>query len=225
MPQVYLVRHSQASFGSHDYDNLSDLGRQQARWLGEYLALRGFTFDRVITGTQRRHRQTAEEIGAILGWTRDPERHPGLNEYDFESLFEAYLSLYPDTEVPQSTDDRKRFFVVLRKAMLAWAAGELDHVAPEPWPKFESRVGEALGFLRGGERAGHVLVVSSGGPIGMMVRLALEAPAATAIKLNLQIRNSSIAELHVTEKDTHLCGFNMIPHLDLPERRHAITYG
>jgi hypothetical protein len=59
----------------------------------------------------------------------------------------------------------------------------------------------------------------------MLVRLVLEAPPTTAIKLNLQIRNSSIAELHVTDRDVHLCGFNMIPHLDVPERRYAITYG
>ena len=34
MSLVYLVRHAQASFGARDYDRLSELGRQQARWLG-----------------------------------------------------------------------------------------------------------------------------------------------------------------------------------------------
>jgi len=38
MSLVYLVRHAQASFGAQDYDRLSELGRQQARWLGGYFA-------------------------------------------------------------------------------------------------------------------------------------------------------------------------------------------
>src|SRR5690606_40460973 len=41
MPLILLVRHAQASFGTDDYDRLSELGRQQARWLGEYFAARG----------------------------------------------------------------------------------------------------------------------------------------------------------------------------------------
>ena len=49
MSLVYLVRHAQASFGARDYDRLSELGRQQARWLGDYFAGRGLRFARQIT--------------------------------------------------------------------------------------------------------------------------------------------------------------------------------
>ena len=35
MSELILVRHAQASFGEDDYDRLSVLGHQQARWLGE----------------------------------------------------------------------------------------------------------------------------------------------------------------------------------------------
>ena len=48
MSLVYLVRHAQASFGARDYDRLSELGRQQARWLGDYFAGRGLRFARVM---------------------------------------------------------------------------------------------------------------------------------------------------------------------------------
>ena len=34
MPIVYLVRHAQASFGTENYDRLSERGRRQSRWLG-----------------------------------------------------------------------------------------------------------------------------------------------------------------------------------------------
>jgi broad specificity phosphatase PhoE len=36
MGQLYLIRHGQASFGAEDYDNLSELGHQQAQQLGAY---------------------------------------------------------------------------------------------------------------------------------------------------------------------------------------------
>ena len=41
MVELTIVRHGQANTGATDeksYDKLSDLGRQQARWLGEHFA-------------------------------------------------------------------------------------------------------------------------------------------------------------------------------------------
>ena len=38
MPEFFLVRHGQASFGADNYDKLSALGHRQARWLGGYFA-------------------------------------------------------------------------------------------------------------------------------------------------------------------------------------------
>ena len=58
MAQFYLVRHGQASFGSDNYDQLSPLGHQQARWLGEYFAERDMQFDGLITGDLVRHQET-----------------------------------------------------------------------------------------------------------------------------------------------------------------------
>ena len=41
VPVIHLVRHGQASFGTDDYDRLSDLGRMQATLAGRELARRG----------------------------------------------------------------------------------------------------------------------------------------------------------------------------------------
>ena len=41
MGEIILVRHGQAAFASDNYDQLTDLGWQQARWLGEHLAAMG----------------------------------------------------------------------------------------------------------------------------------------------------------------------------------------
>ena len=44
MSELFLVRHAQASFGKADYDQLSELGVNQSRWLGEYFRRQGIEF-------------------------------------------------------------------------------------------------------------------------------------------------------------------------------------
>ena len=63
MSVLTLVRHGQASFDSDDYDQLSDLGKQQARLLGKHWADQRLCIDRVYTGPRVRQKQTAEFAG------------------------------------------------------------------------------------------------------------------------------------------------------------------
>jgi broad specificity phosphatase PhoE len=67
MGVVLLVRHGQASFGTDDYDVLSETGWEQARLLGAWLAGRGVTPDVVVRGGMRRHRETAEGDAGEIG--------------------------------------------------------------------------------------------------------------------------------------------------------------
>ena len=60
MASVYVVRHGQASFGTDNYDRLSELGCRQAEVLGHYFDSRGLRFDAVYTGNLERQRKTAE---------------------------------------------------------------------------------------------------------------------------------------------------------------------
>lgn len=70
-----------------------------------------------------------------------------------------------------------------------------------------------------------MLAVSSGGPIAVTVQQVLAAPPASAIALNLQIRNSSLSQFFFNADAFHLASFNGIPHLDDPERHAWRTYG
>jgi broad specificity phosphatase PhoE len=60
--ELYVVRHGQASFGAANYDKLSELGWQQARWLGQWFNQQGLQFDRLVTGTLVRHNETLAGI-------------------------------------------------------------------------------------------------------------------------------------------------------------------
>ena len=64
MGTLYLVRHGQASFGTDDYDRLSELGARQCERLGEYFRERNVRFDGVITGTLKRHAQSFDALAA-----------------------------------------------------------------------------------------------------------------------------------------------------------------
>ena len=102
MSELFLVRHAQASFGKADYDQLSELGVNQSRWLGEYFRRQGIEFTKLIVGNMRRHNQTLDGICEAMG-TRDQDRTviPGLNEYDFAELTAAYAESFPNDSLLQ----------------------------------------------------------------------------------------------------------------------------
>ena len=97
MSELHLVRHAQASFGSTNYDQLSDLGHQQSRFLGEHFKLRNMHFDQLVVGDMHRHHQTMDGICEGLG-IDGSERLvlPGLNEYNFVDMTEAYGKIHGD---------------------------------------------------------------------------------------------------------------------------------
>jgi len=74
MGAIHLVRHGQASFGTGDYDRLSELGHEQARLAGEDMAARGLRPDVVIHGGMRRQRETAEGLYEAVLAKLDKER-------------------------------------------------------------------------------------------------------------------------------------------------------
>ncbi len=223
MSIVYLVRHAQASFGADHYDRLSGLGRQQARWLGEYFAGRELRFARVMAGTLIRQQDTAREVLSALGDAAgELVTHGGLDEYHGEALYAAW-SGGADPRRHQRADYRD-YWRAFREAMTAWSEDRLAGV-PETWSEFGARVRAALDeAARGAGRDDAVLVVSSGGAIGRLVADIAGAPARTAIELNLQFRNSGICELIAGAGSLRLLSFNAVPHLDQPGRRQAITH-
>ena len=219
MTELVMVRHAQASFGADDYDRLSELGWRQSRWLGEYFAERGATFDRVLRGSLRRHAETVAGIAQGLGRELDAGEDARLDEYDSHALLHAHLKGKP---MPQGAD-RREHFRVLRSAMYAWTDGTLEGYPHERFAEFRGRVLAALGELRAGT-AKRVLVVSSGGPISTILAEVLGMPQRGVVDLNLQTRNTGITELQAGASRMHCVSFNNVPHLDRPDRAGALTY-
>jgi broad specificity phosphatase PhoE len=227
---IYLVRHGQAAFGTDHYDRLTELGVAQARLLGNYFARRQIRFDAVFTGTLRRQTETAHGIvegHPEFGTAHVQETFAGLDEYKPEAVM---MALNGDLPAPAPAAARRdplvvrEHFRVLREALLAWAE---DRTRPEGmpvWQAFQDGAVAAMVEARQRFADGNVLIVSSGGPIAAIVAATLSAPPATAVELNLRIRNSSLTEFAATPRRHSLISFNGLPHLDTHPDQTLSTY-
>lgn len=218
MSQITLVRHGQANSGAQDeasYDSLSQLGHQQAGWLGDYWGATGERYERVYAGALTRHRETAVSMGANR-WgevTIDPR----LNEVEY---FDLSNRMHEQFGIPLPTD-RKAFVDHMPLVFTAWQDGKIEG-ASETFHEFQSRVDDALTEIAAGQ--GRALVVTSGGLIAMAIRVAMGLELGAFARLALSIMNTSVHALHPIGAGLSLTQFNAVPHLADPARRHAQTY-
>jgi broad specificity phosphatase PhoE len=229
MGVIYVVRHGQAAFGTENYDQLTEIGFSQSRLLGAYFGRRKIQFDAVFTGTLRRQIETADAIlethPELAASAR--EIRPGLDEYKPEAILMALTGEYPAPAAAAARRDPvviREHFRLLREALLAWAEDRTRPKDMRPFREFQDGAVAALAEARQRFPDGHVLVVSSGGAIGAMVAQVLNAPPATAVELNLRIRNSSLTEFASTPRRHHLVSFNGLPHLETCDDPALITY-
>jgi broad specificity phosphatase PhoE len=227
---IFVVRHGQAAFGTDHYDRLTDIGFAQARLLGSYFGRRKLRFDAVFTGTLRRQAETAQAIAegqSESSGSLQTEIFPGLDEYKPEAVMMAMTGSFPQPALEAARRDPivvRDHFRVLREALLAWAEGRTKPEGMPAFPQFQQGAVDALVQARQRYPDGNVLIVSSGGPIAAAVAAALNAPPATAVELNLRIRNSSLTEFASTPRRHHLVSFNGLPHLDTNPDGALTTY-
>jgi broad specificity phosphatase PhoE len=218
--ELWLLRHGQASLGSEDYDRLSELGFRQAALAGEALAARRFQPDRVIRGTLRRQRESAEACLAALDCSIEPEVDPGWDEFDHVAVLVAARPSFADTEVMNAElardgDPVAGFVRVFKGALQRWMSGEHDDEYPESWPQTRSRVAAALrrveASLRDGERA---LISTSGGVIGAACAGLLGLADDRVFDLVRALANGSLCRLIRTPGGLRLATFNETAHLE-----------
>lgn len=222
--EFYLIRHGQASFGAKNYDKLSELGHQQARWLGEYFTARNITFSQAFMGDMVRHKETTQGILNGLHQSPTVTVDTGFNEFNFQNIGSSYLSVNPQNRLPDNPNPAD-FYRLLKLAMQAWS----DDLLPkdsleESWLDFQNRVQGALRNVCLQQSDKPILIVSSGGAISMLMSLVLGLDAKQVIELNMQVRNTSISHFYFNKSTIRLASFNNVPHLDSPDRLDSITF-
>lgn len=238
MAVIYLIRHGQASFGSKDYDHLSELGRRQAGLLGAHLKRTGPLFDALLSGDLRRQQDTAAEIATALG-DRTPELlvRNAFNEYDHVGIIRAYMPLFMSEvaaprglEVEAVFKDHKLFEFAFRFMVKAWMDNvPHDNETLESWRDFCNRVSAGLGsaLASHGLRA-RLAIVTSGGTIAAALRAVLGLSNKRTLSMNWSIYNSSLTQLYygrsARHEDALLLGFNNVAHLEQSGGRDLITF-
>lgn len=150
MLELVLVRHGQSS-GNLDRSfgpdtDLTELGRQQAARLGDWLAGQDYRFSALYCSSLRRARQTAEIVNAHFGL--EIRVDPDLRETEM-----PYLGVLPARDHPLGTEVPPPFGV--------------------EYEQMRERVVRATGRILTENQEGQVLIVAHGGTLGTMVRSIL----------------------------------------------------
>ncbi|MDO9380979.1 MAG: histidine phosphatase family protein [Nocardioidaceae bacterium] len=213
MSAILLVRHGQASWGTDDYDRLSERGHAQAGWLGQSWEAAGFVPTHAVAGGMRRHAQTA--TGALdvadptsTGWDVDAR----WDEFDHE--------VFAGGDAAVLGGDPHVFQAVLDEGLATWEASD-GAGYPEPYGTFRDRV--RAGFddlatsLGRGERA---VVFTSGGPVAQVASWLLTGDDGIWRRMNRVVANASVTTVTIGRSGRTLLTFN--EHTHLPS--DAITF-
>ncbi|GIZ51416.1 histidine phosphatase family protein [Noviherbaspirillum aridicola] len=234
MGQIYLVRHGQASFGSSNYDQLSELGVTQSKLLGQWLARQGTPFHRIIVGGMKRHRQTADACTGELNeaqiagaeWLTEPD----FNEYNHH---EVLVKHRPDFEDPAEVkrflasrpNAKHAFQEIFQVAMGRWMQGEYDADYGEPWPAFRTRCCGALQrVLDGAGKSQNILVFTSGGTIATICQQVLGLGDRQVAELNWSLVNGAVTKLFYQPGRVTLSYLNNYAHLEWLGEPGSVTY-
>jgi len=234
MGHLYLVRHAQASFFGTSYDDLSTLGREQARVLGEHWARHAVDFEAVYMGPRRRHQQTCEIVAAVYRERGLPfpaaRELPELDEHHGLSVIKHHLgrddaaseALNP-AAAPGGDRERaqREFFRHYNEVMRAWARGTLHVPGIETWDEFRARSLRALDLLCAGAGAGRRVAFTSGGLVSSAAGWLLGLDTERVIDLSLVLRNTALSEISWSARRRSLVSFNSLPHL--PDPRAATS--
>ena len=235
MAQLLLVRHGQASFGAADYDRLSAHGVEQSRLLGRWLAACKVGVGQVVTGSLKRHKQTAEAcLAEVPGappaaqWRADP----GFDEYDHVEVLAKHAPQMRDPiaakdALGSEADLKKSFQKIFAQAMARWMGGEHDGDYRESWTAFRARcVAAAKRAVEQADGAPSIVVFTSGGPIAAICQELLGIPNERAAMVNFSLANSSVTRLLFSGRDGRisLSYLNNFAHLEQTGQAECVTY-
>jgi len=220
MSFITLVRHGQASAGTDNYDRLSELGQQQARYLGDWWSKTDLAPTAAFAGTLERQQHTASlaldhaKLSSI-----DVRTLPELNEYAHNDVDREFgQGFSSDSGVALSFED---YLGILER----WRDAP-DHAlnGVESWNAFMARGVQAMHQAHEavGED-GHALLFTSGGIVSTLIAAVQSHPFEVIVENIWNVRNSSLTTLHFDGKRARLLDFNRVSHLDVHRDPELVT--
>jgi broad specificity phosphatase PhoE len=236
MAEIILVRHGQASFGTDNYDCLSELGEKQARWAGEFLQRSGVKLDAIYSGSLQRQRQTAQGVVEIYSKADVvlPELivDPRFNELDTDGQIHKLSPKLAETNtnvgglMEGAFSDSKIFQKLLKEVFAHWV---LDHPQVddlESWLDFKSRTTSALDDVCKVQGKGKTTAIfTSGGVVATLVAYVMGLPDSKVYSVFEPVINASITRFLYNSEAISLSSYNEHCHLPLVSNDpKSVTY-
>jgi broad specificity phosphatase PhoE len=230
---LYVIRHAQASFGRDEYDQLSELGFRQAGLIEAYFKKIGIRFDALYSGALKRQVDTAEPLLSCISGNRPAEMviFPEFNEYDSTAVIQSQFPhlVLEDPSLEQDLlrlqSDRLALQRLLERALARWMSTPEPVEGLETWEGFNQRVREGLVRILTDRGPGKtVALVTSGGPLSAILKLALGLSDTETVQLSWQVRNASVSTFKYNRERLTLSSFNGVAHLELSGEPGLITY-
>ena len=231
MGHIYLVRHGQASLLDDDYDQLSPLGVEQSRRLGDWFVASKERLDVAVCGTLRRQSQTAHACLSRLTTPPALSVDEAFDEYGHHELFAnapAELSSHGaiSAQLRSSATPRKDFQELVSRAFDEWVRGGNDMRRPRSWAAF--RAHSVAGLERIAQQCSfgqNALVFSSGGVIVSICQSLMGIPDDRVANLHWVLYNASVTRLLYRPGRITLSTFNSVAHLEAGSPGSAlVTY-
>jgi broad specificity phosphatase PhoE len=228
---LYLVRHGQAGTRAA-YDSLSELGKRQARLLGEHFVSQGIQFASACAGALSRQQQTATEVGAAYAdagvsfpaVSVDPawdefdlsrvyrEIAPRLSAEDseFRRAYEEMREQVRISEGAPAARIHRKWLPCDTKLVEAWIGGRYPY-SGETWNQFRERVAACRSKISDARE--NIVIVTSATPVAICTGLSLEISDARVMRLAGAVYNASYTILRLRKEQLRLFTFNAVPHL------------
>ncbi|MEM9990496.1 MAG: histidine phosphatase family protein [Bacteroidota bacterium] len=229
MGKLIIIRHAQASFGKANYDQLSNLGREQAKVLGQYIAECPLQLNKVYRGDLQRHQETEAIIKQASGGNWSVEILPELNEHQGPKVVgwvvDRVLQGEQATELKgmqallkplAGQHPNQQYLAAFEYGTLQWAKGTYNTtpIGTEDWQTFHQRVRNAYAHILAASQTDETIgIVTSCGPIGVAVGEALKLNVAQIMQLTWVLQNTAISEFSFSEHTLTLHSFNSVAHL------------
>jgi broad specificity phosphatase PhoE len=215
MATIYLIRHGQASFGSEDYDKLSELGCRQSRVLGEYLHRSGISFDAVYSGELLRQKETAKLACETQPRDIDVQIDARFNEIDNDAQLKYLVpEVIKTNKLVQELMERglkasKDYQKVIDAVFNYWVSPECKEARIQSWEDYSCGVREALSDVMSVQGGGKTVgIFTSGGTIATAVAHVLGLTGAQTYQFYEPLFNCSVTQLFYSGNRVSLSYFN-----------------
>ncbi len=244
MSLIYLIRHGQANSQGENYDLLTPRGKEQAFLLGRSMAQNEDYPDRMIVGSLRRHKETAESFLEGLVSVNSNRELPNSSEFFEEdadwnefsaALWVAYskylaqirpefansLALFAKVKPKGGIRSAALFFKLTEEILRFWREGKFTPEGIETYSNFESRVYRACENYFRPSSSERTFIFTSGTPISLVLCKILRQDEDVFTWMPW-IWNSSVSMFRWVRGKYVPVSINFLPHI--PDKTQRTLY-